>query len=76
MKVKNYLLIIITSVLLSACATGTGTKTLPTSINTITDGDRIVLYFSRPKVYTGSGVAVEIKVNGLPQLIHLRHVMS
>ena len=64
MKLKNYLLIFITSVLLNACATGTGTRTLPTSINTITDGDRVVLYFSRPKTYSGSGVGAQIKVNG------------
>ena len=64
MKLKNYLLIFITSILLNACATGTGTRTLPTSINTITDGDRVVLYFSRPKTYSGSGVGAQIKVNG------------
>ena len=64
MKLKNYLLIFIATIHLNACATGTGTRTLPTSINTITDGDRVVLYFSRPKTYAGSGVGAQIKVNG------------
>jgi len=64
MKLKNYLLIFIASILLNACATGTGTQSLPTSIYTITDGDRVVLYFSRPKTYAGSGVGAKIMVNG------------
>ena len=64
MKLKIYLFIFIVSVLLYGCATGTGTKTLPSTISTITDGDRVVLYFSRPKTYAGSGVVARIIVNG------------
>ena len=64
MKLKIYLFIFIVSVLLYGCATGTGTRNLPTSMSTITDGDRVVLYFSRPKVYAGSGVNAKIIVNG------------
>ena len=63
MKLKNYLLIFIASILLNGCATGTGTATLPTTIYK-TDGDKVVLYFSRPKTYSGSGVGAQIKVNG------------
>ena len=63
MKLKIYLLIFIASILLNGCATGTGTATLPTTIYK-TDGDKVVLYFSRPKTYSGSGVGAQIKVNG------------
>ena len=63
MKLKIYLLIFIASILLNGCATGTGTATLPTTIYK-TDGDKVVLYFSRPKTYAGSGVNAKIIVNG------------
>ena len=63
MKLKIYLLIFIASILLNGCATGTGTSTLPTTIYK-TDGDKVVLYFSRPKTYAGSGVNAKIIVNG------------
>ena len=63
MKLKIYLLIFIASILLNGCATGTGTATLPTTIYK-TDGDKVVLYFSRPKTYAGSGVGAKIMVNG------------
>ena len=63
MKLKIYLLIFIASILLNGCATGTGTATLPTTIYK-TDGDKVVLYFSRPKTYAGSGVNAQIIVKG------------
>ena len=63
-KIRIALLAICSTLLFYGCATGTGTQTLPTSIYTITDGDRVVLYFSRPKTYAGSGVGAQIKVNG------------
>ena len=63
MKLKIYLLIFIASIFFNGCATGTGTTTLPTAIYK-TDGDKVVLYFSRPKTYAGSGVNAKIIVNG------------
>ena len=63
-KFKNYLLILIASILLNGCATGTGTTTLPTTISKGIVGDKVVLYFSRPKTYAGSGVTAKIIVNG------------